>query len=151
MDKQQSTQVGLGTVTPALAPGFELVPMLIGRPENAQYVWGPCPTSWCHIKHDRDRQAAIEDVWHSGDYIDLELPHRDGTELLAYFRLGLDPYSTDESKRRPFIFAEDGNTAMGYYMDPEHVEAMCDKAEESIARLRAMAGACREDAAEVAR
>ncbi|BBC30031.1 hypothetical protein SGFS_013250 [Streptomyces graminofaciens] len=150
MATPQLTGASMRTDHPALAPGFSLVPMLIGRPDNAQYVWGPCPTTWCHIKHDRDRQVAIEDVWHSGDYIDLELPHRDGTELLAYFRLGLDPYSADESKRRPFIFAEDGNTAMGYYMDPEHVEAMCDKAEKSIARLRAMAAACREAATEVA-
>ncbi|WP_280843339.1 hypothetical protein [Streptomyces sp. SAI-119] len=87
--------------------------------------------------------AAIEDIWHSGEYVDLELPHRDGSELLAYFRLGLDPYSSDPAKRRAFVFGEDGFTANGRYMDPEHVEAMCNKAEAAIEQLRAMAAACR--------
>lgn len=127
---------------PVVPPGFRLVPALIGLPGSAQHVWLPCP-EWCTQSHSSDRQVAVEDVWHSGDFVDLELPHRDGTELLAYFRLGLDPYSSDENKRRPFIFGEDGNTAVGRFMDPEHVHAMCDKAEETIANLRAMADSCR--------
>ena len=126
-----------------LAPGFELVPALIGRPDNATHVWLPCPTAWCTIDHSTDRQVAIEDVWHGGDFVDLEMPHRDGVELLGYFRLGLDPYSTDESKRRVFVFGEDGFTANGRYMDADHIDAMCDKAEETINTLRAMAQACR--------
>lgn len=129
--------------TPTVRPGFRLVQALIGRPDNAQPVWIECP-EWCTQSHATDRQVAVEDVWHSGEYVDMELPHRDGVELLAYFRLGLDPYSRDENKRRPFVFAEDGNTANGYYMDPEHVDAMCDQAEAAIGRLRAMARQCRE-------
>lgn len=128
--------------TPTVRPGFRLVQALIGRPDDAQPVWIECP-EWCTQSHATDRQVAVEDIWHSGEYVDLELPHRDGTELLAYFRLGLDTYSRDENKRRPFVFGEDGNTANGYYMDPEHVDAMCDQAEKSIARLRAMARQCR--------
>lgn len=127
---------------PVVPAGCRLVPALVGRPESAQHVWIACP-DWCHIRHATDRKVAVEDIWHSGDFVDLELPHRDGAELLAYFRLGLNPYSSDENKRRPFIFAEDANTAMGYYMDPAHVDALCDKAEKSITQLRAMARACR--------
>jgi len=128
------------SVTPDLPAGFRLVPALIGREGAAQYAWIPCP-EWCDQDHASDRQVSIEDVWHSGPYVDLEMPHRDGSELLAYFRLGLDPYSSDPARRRPFIFAEDGFTANGRYMDAEHVEAMCDKAEAAIAQLRAMAKA----------
>lgn len=125
-------------VTPP--PGFRLVPALIGRPENATHVWLPCP-EWCDQDHAIDRQVAVEDVWHSGPFVDLEMPHRDGSELLAYFRLGLDPYSSDEAKRRPFVYGEDGFTADGRHMDAQHIEAMCDKAEKAIAQLRAMASA----------
>ncbi|WP_406418357.1 DUF6907 domain-containing protein [Streptomyces sp. NBC_01614] len=126
--------------TPVTLPdGHRLVPALIGRTvDTATHAWVPCP-EWCTQDHSTDRQVAIEDIWHSGEYVDLEMPHRDGTELLAYFRLGLDPYSSDEAKRRPFILGEDGFTASGRYMDPEHVEAMCDKAIASLEKLRAMA------------
>lgn len=136
---------------PSIRPGFRLVQALVGRSQDtAALVWIEDP-EWCTLRHSSDRVVAVEDIWHTSDFIDLELPHRDGTELLAYFRLGLDPYSSDESKRRPFIFAEDGTTANGYYADPEHVDAMCDKAEQAIARLRAMARQCRElGSAEVA-
>ncbi|MFD7705638.1 DUF6907 domain-containing protein [Streptomyces sp. NPDC059786] len=136
---EQPSQTPAPSPAPAaLPPGFRLVPALIGRPGSAQYAWVPCP-EWCTQDHASDRQVAVEDVWHSGPFVDLEMPHRDGIELLAYFRLGLDPYSSDEAKRRPFIFGEDGFTANGRYMDAEHVIEMCDKAEASITALRALA------------
>lgn len=131
------------SVTPslvALPAGYHLVPCLIGRPDNAAHVWLPCPTAWCTIDHSTDRQVAVEDVWHSGDFVDIELPHRHGTELLTYFRLGVDPYSRDENKRRTFVFAEDGTPANGYYMDAEHVAAFCDQAIAQLEKLRALAG-----------
>ncbi|NUS14081.1 MAG: hypothetical protein HOY69_22190 [Streptomyces sp.] len=131
------------TESPVTPPaGFRLVPALIGRPGTAQHVWLPCP-EWCDQDHANERQVAVEDVWHSGPYADLNMPHREGSELLAYFRLGLDPYSSDPARRRPFVFAEDGFTANGRYMDAGHVESMCDEAEAAIARLRAMAQAVR--------
>lgn len=127
---------------PTLSPGFRLVPALVGRPDNAQHCWIPCP-DWCNQDHSTDRTVAVEGIWHSGDYVDLEMPHRDGAELLAYFRLGSDPYSSDPARRGTFVFGEDGFTANGRYMDPAHVDAMCDKAEAAIAQLRAMAESCR--------
>ena len=78
------------SVTPTAPEGFRLVPALVGRPGNAHLVHVPCPV-WCDQSHAADRQVSIEDIWHSGPYVDLEMPHRDGSELLAYFRLGLDP------------------------------------------------------------
>ena len=130
------------SVTPVVSPGFRLVPALVGREGSAHHVYVPCP-EWCDQDHASDRQVAVEDIWHSGPFVDLEMPHRDGTELIAYFRLGLDPYSSDEAKRRPFVYGEDGFTADGRYMDAEHIEAMCDKAEAAIAQLRVMAKAAR--------
>lgn len=131
--------MSVATPAPPVAPaGHRLVPALIGRPDNAQHAWIPCP-EWCTQDHSTDRQVAIEDVWHSGDFVDLNMPHRDGSELLVYFRLSLDPYSSDEDKRRPFIFAEDGFTADGRHMDPAHVEEFCDKAIANLEKLRAVA------------
>jgi len=128
----------MSTSTPIVRPGFRLVQALVGRKDNAHPVWIDDPV-WCTQSHGTDRVTAVEDIWHSGPYVDLELPHRDGTELLAYFRRGLDPYSSDENKRRPFIFAEDGMTANGYYMGPEHVVEFCDKAIAQLEKLRAEA------------
>ncbi|NEA52383.1 hypothetical protein [Streptomyces sp. SID10815] len=130
--------MSVASAVPVVSPGFRLVPALIGLPGSAVHVWVPCPV-WCHIDHSKDRQVAVEDVWHGGDYVDLELPHRGGKELLAYFRLGSDPYSSDESKRGTFVFAEDGMTANGHYMDPEHVEEFCERTIASLERLRALA------------
>jgi hypothetical protein len=131
-----------GRSLPVLKPGFRLVPTLIGRPGNEATVWIECP-EWCTLDHANDRQIALEDVWHSGEFVDLELPHRGGTELLAYFRLGLDPYSRDADKRRTFVYAEDGTTPSGYYMEPDHLDAAADRLEVTAAQLRALARAAR--------
>ena len=130
-----------GQSQPTIKPGFRLVPTLIGRPDNAATVWIECPTSWCHIDHANDRQVAVEDVWHSGDFVDLELPHRDGKELLAYFRLGLDPSSKDPAKRRTFVYCEDGDSVNGRYMDAQHIRDFCDRTEAAIRQLRQLADA----------
>lgn len=89
-----------------------IVPALI----DGQSVYLPCP-SWCTIDHVRSGEKFLEDVWHSGEFFDLEAPRRNGTpSLLAYARVGLDPFSRDEEMRSPFIFVEDGNTAEGSYL-----------------------------------
>jgi len=89
-----------------------IVPALIdGSP-----VYLDCPT-WCTIDHVRDNQKYLVDVWHSGPFADLEAPRRGSTPgLVAYARLGLDPFSEDEEMRKPFVFVEDGNSAEGSYM-----------------------------------
>lgn len=124
----------------SLKPGYRLVPTLIGRPDNAATVWIECPT-WCTLDHANDRQVAVEDVWHSGDFIDLEMPHQDGTELLAYFRLGLDPCSDDPAKRRPFVYGEDGDSATGRHMSAEDIREFCARMERTAAQLRMLADA----------
>ncbi|MFD9904492.1 DUF6907 domain-containing protein [Streptomyces sp. NPDC059063] len=86
-----------------------------------------------------DRQVAIEDVWHEGQYLDLEPPHRDSTELLAYFRLAVDPFSDEEERRRSFVLGEGGKNAAGRSMSADDVEALCAQAEAAIAELHGLA------------
>jgi hypothetical protein len=119
-----------------LPPGHRLVPALIGQSDNATYAWIPCP-AWCTQDHSGERQAAVEDVWHTGPYVDIELPHRDGLQLLAFFRLGLEPYSPDPGKRGLFVFAEDGSDC--YFLDKGNVDEFCDKASAQLEKLRTLA------------
>ncbi|MGW4434713.1 DUF6907 domain-containing protein [Streptomyces sp. NPDC004596] len=127
---------------PAIKPGFRLVPTQIGTPEKTVTAWIECP-SWCTLDHANDRQVALEDVWHSGEFVDLEMPHSTGSVLLAFFRLGLDPYSNDPAHRVPFIFGEDGESSQGRYLTPDDLDRFCDQAEDTVAKLREMAQACR--------
>jgi hypothetical protein len=130
------------TVQPADQPSAPLtdrhiVPALV----DGQTVYLECPT-WCTIDHVRDNQKFLVDVWHSGPFTDLEAPRRDSTPmLLAYARLGIDPFSEDETMRRPFIFVEDGGSAEGSYMDAEHAEQFADNLAAFAEQIRSMARA----------
>lgn len=114
-----------------------IVPALV----DGQTVYLPCPT-WCSIDHVRENQKFLEDVWHSGDFADLEAPRRHTTPmLLAYARLGLDPFSSDDEMRRPFLFIEDGGSAEGSYLDAEHADQFADNLVAFAEKIRSMARA----------
>jgi len=116
------------------AADIRIVPALI----DGQRCYLECPT-WCVIDHVRDNQRFIEDVWHSGEFADLEAPRRNGTpDLLAYARLGIDPFSSNEEMRRPFLFIEDGSSAEGSYMDAEHAETFADNLVAFAEKIRTM-------------
>jgi hypothetical protein len=111
-----------------------IVPAMV----DGQYVYLECPT-WCAIDHVRENQKFLVDVWHSGPFADLESPRRDSTPgLLAYARLGADPFSSNEAMRKPFIFVEDGSSAEGSYMDAEHAEQFADNLVAFAEKVRAM-------------
>lgn len=111
-----------------------VVPALI----DGQTVYLECPT-WCTIDHVRENQKFLEDIWHTGPFADLEMPRRNGApSLLAYARLGIDPFSRDEEMRRPFIFVEDGDTAVGSYMEAEHAEQFADNLVAFAEKIREM-------------
>lgn len=117
--------------------GKRIVPALI----DGSSVYLDCPT-WCTIDHVRDNQKFLEDVWHSGPFADLETPRRGNTPgLMAYARIGLDPFSRDDEMRRPFIFVEDGNSAEGSYMEAEHAETFADNLIAFAEKIRGMAAA----------
>jgi len=114
--------------------GTRIVPALI----DGQRCFLECPT-WCVIDHVRDNQKFLVDVWHSGEFVDLESPRRDETPMLfACARLGIDPFSSDEAMRHPFLFIEDGASAEGSYLDPEHAETFADNLVAFAEKIRAM-------------
>lgn len=127
------------TVQPTAGPAAPLttgsiVPALV----DGQTVYIQCE-AWCTNDHVRDSQKFLEDIWHSGPFADLEAPHRNGTpSVLAYARLGLDPFASDEAMRRPFLFVEDGVSGEGSYMDAEHADQFADNLEAFAAKVRAM-------------
>jgi hypothetical protein len=128
------------TVQPAADQAASLTEQsIVPATVDGQTLYLPCPTSWCKIDHVRDGQKFIEDIWHSGEFADLEAPRRGGTpSLLAYARLGMDPFSRDDEMRRPFIFIEDGGGSEGSYMDAEHAEEFADNLVAFAEKVRAM-------------
>lgn len=116
------------------ATDLRVVPALI----DGQRVFIEC-FSWCMIDHVKENQKFLVDVWHTGEFADLEAPRRNGTpDLLAYARLGVDPFSSDDAMRRPFLFIEDGGSAEGSYMDAEHAEEFADNLVAFAEKVRAM-------------
>lgn len=117
-----------------------IVPALV----DGQAVYLPCP-SWCVIDHVKENQKFLVDVWHSGPFVDLETPRRDGTPMfMACARLGIDPFSSDEAMRRPFLFVEDGASAEGSYMDVENAEEFADNLVAFAEQIRSMGRTLKE-------
>jgi len=111
-----------------------IVPAMI----DGQRVFIEC-FSWCTIDHVKENQKFLVDVWHSGEFADLEAPRRDSSPMLmAYARLGVDPFSSDAVMRTPFLFVEDGGSAEGSYMDAEHAEQFADSLVAFAEKIRAM-------------
>lgn len=124
---------------PAALTDRQIVPALV----DGQTVYLECPT-WCTIDHVHESQKFLEDVWHSGTFADLEAPRRgNAPSVLAYARLGIDPFSRDEAMRRPFIFVEDGSSAEGSYMEAQHAEQFADNLVAFAEKIRAMASMMR--------
>jgi hypothetical protein len=116
------------------ATSERIVPAMV----DGQSVYLPCP-AWCVIDHVQENQKFLVDVWHSGPFVDLEVPRRGNTPMLmAYARLGVDPFSSDAAMRTPFLFVEDGGSAEGSYMDAEHAERFADSLVAFAEKIRAM-------------
>lgn len=125
------------TVQPAASTMAQtsIVPAMV----DGQRVFIECPTAWCTIDHVRENQKFLCDIWHSGEFADLEAPRRgDIPDILAYARLGIDPFSEDEAMRRPFLFIEDGSSAQGSYLDAEHADQFADNLVAFAEKIRTM-------------
>lgn len=103
-----------------------------------------CP-EWCTVDHVAANENHIEDVWHAGEYADLNVPQMNGNpELLVFARIGIDEQSDDPGMRNAFLFVDDGNS--GFYMTPEQAVDFADNLHAFAARVRGMAKQAKEDA-----
>ncbi|NWF25266.1 hypothetical protein HW130_03135 [Streptomyces sp. PKU-EA00015] len=96
-----------------------------------------CP-AWCTVDHVDSAENHIADVWHGGDYANLNVPRLGKSpDLLAFARLGVDPMSSDPAKQTAFVFVDDGGE--GYEMSPDQAVDFADNLERFAAEIRAMA------------
>lgn len=100
---------------------------------------------WCTVDHVAANENHVEDVWHAGEYADLNVPRMTGTpELLAFARLGVDEQSDEPGMQKPFVFVDDGNA--GFYMTPEQASEFADSLGVFAAQVRAMAKTAKDGA-----
>jgi hypothetical protein len=146
MDKQQSTQARLGTVTPfpVVNPGFRLVPATVGRTGRTQVtVWIECPT-YCTVDHVAEPEGSIEDIAHQGEDFGIVAPSMTGgsSEVELYARLYSDPASPDPRMRGPHLLIGNGLTPDAQ-MTAADAERWLGELIDFTAQLRHAVQACR--------
>lgn len=147
MDKQQSTQAVLGTVTPfpAIAPGHHLAPVAIGAPGPEQkLVFVPCP-DWCATNHVSEWVHFLEDVDHTGDTLAVHVHSFFNPSKPAYTMtaaVGCDPMSSDLQMRAAHIIVGDEGS-VDAYLTPEMADKAAADLEKMAAKIREAAGTAR--------
>ncbi|MFF4644943.1 DUF6907 domain-containing protein [Streptomyces sp. NPDC001389] len=132
-----STTVPVSTASATLS---RFVPAVV----RGQRLLIECPM-WCAIDHCKHPTGHLEDIWHGGNFAGLMVPRMEGeASLLAFARIGLDPYSSNPSRRSPFIVLDDGGDSDD--MTPEQAEQFADNLEAFAAQIRAMARTARGEA-----
>lgn len=131
------------SVTPAVSPGFRLVPASIGRPGRVQVAHVPCP-NWCVLDHVADRVVAIEDVSHRGDVDHAQVStmlddHYSAFEV--YSQLYSDPASDDPRMRVAAVVVTDGSRDA--YLTPDMADETADDLIAFAMRLKETAGIAR--------
>ncbi|MDR3081493.1 MAG: hypothetical protein LBV60_11305 [Streptomyces sp.] len=103
-------------------------------------VWLECP-EWCVLDHVAQNDRFLDDVYHSGHMVDLEAPRFNGDPvLLAFIRLGLDPFGSQPELRLPFLVLEEGaGSGDGMYMRPEQAEEFADRLVAFAEQVRMLA------------
>ncbi|MEV8523177.1 hypothetical protein AB0451_03315 [Streptomyces sp. NPDC052000] len=103
-------------------------------------IWLEC-ADWCVLNHVAENNRFLEDVYHSGEMVDLEAPRFNGDPvLLAFVRLGLDSFGSDPELRTPFLVLEEGaGTGEGVYMRPEQAEEFANGLVAFAGQVLAMA------------
>ena len=143
MDKQQSTQACLGTVTPipVVKPGHRLVPALIGTRKAAHVAHLECP-SWC-VEDHLANPTMFEDITHTSASEDVGISSflkRDGS-LLMYAMLQVDPASSDPRLRQAHVGIE--HEGVPDVHTPEMAEAFADDLITFALQLRGLARTAR--------
>ena len=143
MDKQQSTQGSLGTVTPlpAITPGHRLVPALIGTRKNAHVAYIECP-QWCTEDHLADPMM-FEDVTHTSasEAVGISSFLKQDGSLLMYAMLQVDPASPDSRLRQAHVGIE--HEGVPDVHTPEMAEAFADDLITFALQLRGLARTAR--------
>lgn len=134
-----NTVVPEQAVVPASAP-TDPQPRLVPALVDGRQIWIECP-DWCVLDHVAANDRFLEDVYHSGEMIDLEVPRFNvDPMLLAFVRLGLDSFGSKPELKVPFLVLEDGaGTGEGAYMRPEQAAEFADGLETFARQVRALA------------
>lgn len=114
-----------------------IVPAIV----SGQQIFIECP-SWCTVDHVASPEGHLVDVWHAGEYADLNAPRiGKDPELALFARLGIDPYASEPERRRAFVTVDDGGE--GFYMTPDLADQFAANLETFAEQIRAMARTAR--------
>ena len=77
----------------------------------------PCPP-WCTLDHVKENPRQLVDLYHFSEYVGLEMPREDQSPgLLAFARVGMDPFSSNPNRRKPYLYVEDGGGSTDGYQN----------------------------------
>jgi hypothetical protein len=131
------------SVTPAVSPGFRLVPVSVGRPGRVQVAHLPCPT-WCVLDHLAERIVAVEDISHRGDVDHVQVPTMGDALYSAfelYTQLYSDPASEDPRMQIAAVVVTDGSRDA--YLAPDMADEMADELIAFAMQVKETAGIAR--------
>jgi hypothetical protein len=115
-----------------------LVPAVV----SGQQIHIECPSSWCTVDHVAKPEGFLVDVWHVGDYADLNAPRiGKDPQLVLFARLGIDPYASEPERRQAFVTVDDGGE--GFYMTPDLADQFADNLVAFAEQIRTMARTAR--------
>jgi hypothetical protein len=140
MDKQQSTQAPLGTVTPfpAVAPGHHLAPVALGAPgPDQKIVFVPHP-DWCTTNHLSEWVHFLEDLDHTGEELAVQVGSFFNGDKPVYTlsaTVGCDPMSSDPQMRDAHVIVGDAGS-VDAYLTPDMADGVADDLERLVAKIR---------------
>lgn len=114
-----------------------IIPRLSPALVRGTRIFVECP-EFCTVDHVDEGANHVEEIWHAGDYADLNVPNMTGkTSLLAFARLGVDEQATEPGMRTPFIVVDEGRD--GFYLTPQQADEFADNLNAFASRIREMA------------
>ncbi|MFF7577545.1 DUF6907 domain-containing protein [Streptomyces sp. NPDC008061] len=100
-------------------------------------IYIECP-AWCTKDHVYDGETALIDVYHSGDPVDLMVPHLgEDAQPLVHVRLNADTFATDVPLQAPMLVVDDETDT--FHMSPEQGLKFADDLIAFAEQVRAMA------------
>lgn len=129
------------TGMPVRADGATSVARFVPAVVRGQRIMIECP-GWCTVDHVESPEGFLDDVWHAGDYADLNAPRiGKDAELVLFARLGIDPYASEPERRQAFVTVDGGDE--GSYMTPDLADEFAANLEAFAEQIRSMARTAR--------